>query len=537
MTAAQKQAYSNLIGTIVGGVTSAVGGDAGAAQLASKVEVDNNYLTASEWSHYWTEMNNCPSGATSACSEKLNSWLKRRDLINSDRLIKACSTATGSRSGCNTELNKARASFGLTEVYLNDSDFKNNSTAYSSVSHQNAADEVRVGATDPVAQMLLRIFGTGDGKKATAAALASGDERAKILKEIPSAKESAQKYNQFLIDSNPQDLTIAQQTERSSLIEMQQREAWLIETGQAVTLSPEEQKRFDENPNLFSFKEGGKGIIYGIANYPPTFANGITDAGAAIAQTENGLRVNNWVDYNNAVQRENAENGQKAVDVGTLFLGAVRFKGVTSGAADGTGFGGQTVSGTVNGVEGAVGNTAKTLSSSALNEAPALSVSQAVFGKNLNAATVKEANALNATYNGSPPWPANTKVVAGEIPAGTQMQMIVNEGQLNLIKNQNIPAYGEFATFNNVGKLTDAEARNVTALAYEFKKPNEKLYVITLEVTKPMPANVGLIGSQSNTLLGGTFTGSGGIQAQIPKGQGGQYLKFVVGSATTMLPK
>jgi hypothetical protein len=166
-----------------------------------------------------------------------------------------------------------------------------------------------------------------------------------------------------------------------------------------------------------------------------------------------------------------------------------------------------------------------------------LSVSQAVFGKNLNAATVKEANALNATYNGSPPWPANTKVVAGEIPAGTQMQMIVNEGQLNLIKNQNIPAYGEFATFNNVGKLTDAEARNVTALAYEFKKPNEKLYVITLEVTKPMPANVGLIGSQSNTLLGGTFTGSGGIQAQIPKGQGGQYLKFVVGSATTMLPK
>ena len=42
MTEEQKQAYSNLMGTLVSGVTSAVGGDATAAQLASKVEVDNN---------------------------------------------------------------------------------------------------------------------------------------------------------------------------------------------------------------------------------------------------------------------------------------------------------------------------------------------------------------------------------------------------------------------------------------------------------------------------------------------------------------
>ena len=44
MTEEQKQAYSNLMGTLVSGVTSAVGGGAVAAQLATKVEIENNDL-------------------------------------------------------------------------------------------------------------------------------------------------------------------------------------------------------------------------------------------------------------------------------------------------------------------------------------------------------------------------------------------------------------------------------------------------------------------------------------------------------------
>ena len=44
MTEEQKQAYSNLMGTLVSGVTSAVGGDTAAAQLATKVEIENNDL-------------------------------------------------------------------------------------------------------------------------------------------------------------------------------------------------------------------------------------------------------------------------------------------------------------------------------------------------------------------------------------------------------------------------------------------------------------------------------------------------------------
>ncbi|WP_268244699.1 toxin glutamine deamidase domain-containing protein, partial [Formosimonas limnophila] len=45
MTAEQRQAYSNLIASLVGGVTAAAGGDAAAAVLASKIEVDDNLLS------------------------------------------------------------------------------------------------------------------------------------------------------------------------------------------------------------------------------------------------------------------------------------------------------------------------------------------------------------------------------------------------------------------------------------------------------------------------------------------------------------
>ena len=46
MTDTQKQAYSNLMGTLVAGVSTAVGGDAAAAALASRVEVEDNWLNA-----------------------------------------------------------------------------------------------------------------------------------------------------------------------------------------------------------------------------------------------------------------------------------------------------------------------------------------------------------------------------------------------------------------------------------------------------------------------------------------------------------
>ncbi len=58
MTDTQKQAYSNLIGTLVAGVSTAVGGDAAAAQLASKVEVDDNYLNPTQRTWSFDVVNN-----------------------------------------------------------------------------------------------------------------------------------------------------------------------------------------------------------------------------------------------------------------------------------------------------------------------------------------------------------------------------------------------------------------------------------------------------------------------------------------------
>ena len=72
MTDTQKQAYSNLIGTLVAGVSTAVGGDAAAAQLASKTEVDDNWLASHEKPRFRELKAGCdknPSVGNQACRE------------------------------------------------------------------------------------------------------------------------------------------------------------------------------------------------------------------------------------------------------------------------------------------------------------------------------------------------------------------------------------------------------------------------------------------------------------------------------------
>ena len=117
MTAAQKQAYSNLIGTIVGGVTSAVGGDAGAAQLASKVEVENNFLYPTELKNMRAERRQCSAGTDKAteasCLSKVETKYTR---ISTGHNFDMSAECIGNPSGpkC-TEMKSAAAS------YVNDS--------------------------------------------------------------------------------------------------------------------------------------------------------------------------------------------------------------------------------------------------------------------------------------------------------------------------------------------------------------------------------------------------------------------------------
>ena len=111
MNAEQKQAYSNLMGTLVAGVTAGVGGDAAAAQLAGKIEVENNYLgrlTANGYNQMIDKQcGGLPTHAQSGCVQ----GIKDKAIATSDRLNKemlaACSSdPTG--SACSNARESAR---------------------------------------------------------------------------------------------------------------------------------------------------------------------------------------------------------------------------------------------------------------------------------------------------------------------------------------------------------------------------------------------------------------------------------------------
>ncbi|RUS67726.1 tRNA nuclease CdiA-2 [Saezia sanguinis] len=67
MTAQQKQDRMNLVNSIIGGVTEALGGDSNAAVIAGKVEQENNYLTHAQETRRDQEMRAC--GGDSACRQ------------------------------------------------------------------------------------------------------------------------------------------------------------------------------------------------------------------------------------------------------------------------------------------------------------------------------------------------------------------------------------------------------------------------------------------------------------------------------------
>ena len=78
MNAEQKQAYSNLMGTLIAGVTAGVGGDAAAATLASKIEVENNLLSLAQKQEFRKEFDQACTGSDSLqakkCDDVLTKW-------------------------------------------------------------------------------------------------------------------------------------------------------------------------------------------------------------------------------------------------------------------------------------------------------------------------------------------------------------------------------------------------------------------------------------------------------------------------------
>ena len=108
MTEEQKQAYSNLMGTLVSGVTSAVGGDTAAAQLAAKIEEDNNWLNYSDSktkAFTKSALNNADSIAEAEALSGRLTPLDIKDTDQTNNLVKACEDRAS--NSCKTELQKA----------------------------------------------------------------------------------------------------------------------------------------------------------------------------------------------------------------------------------------------------------------------------------------------------------------------------------------------------------------------------------------------------------------------------------------------
>ena len=89
MTEEQKQAYSNLMGTLVSGVTSAVGGDAVAAELAAKIEVDDNRSGLSIREGQLQAQDHCARNPNASGCKDNNDG--KRDLAYMRALVSACS--------------------------------------------------------------------------------------------------------------------------------------------------------------------------------------------------------------------------------------------------------------------------------------------------------------------------------------------------------------------------------------------------------------------------------------------------------------
>ena len=115
-----------------------------------------------------------------------------------------------------------------------------------------------------------------------------------------------------------------------------------------------------------------------------------------------------------------------------------------------------------------------------------------------------EVNSLMNAYSYAPAWKVGSTVIETTLTPGTRVQMVVSESDFLALTDPTGKAnisrsFGGWATFDSVPN--QAYARNQLAITPAFK-PNVG-YVIEIEITKPIQAQVGLVGSQGGAAVGG----------------------------------
>lgn len=102
-------------------------------------------------------------------------------------------------------------------------------------------------------------------------------------------------------------------------------------------------------------------------------------------------------------------------------------------------------------------------------------------------------NATMGTYNWSPAWQSGTMVADATLKPGTVVDMVVDSATYdNILRGDTSRAFGGWATFDDVPN--QAYARNELAITTQMK--SDASYVIQVEVTRPINAQVGVVGEQ-----------------------------------------
>jgi hypothetical protein len=114
-----------------------------------------------------------------------------------------------------------------------------------------------------------------------------------------------------------------------------------------------------------------------------------------------------------------------------------------------------------------------------------------------------EINAMmKATPDWSPAWKPGTSVAETTIKPGTTVRMVVDQRAWDAIgRGEFDRAFGGWATFDEVPNV--AYARNQLALTADMKSTSSTLYVVDIQVTKAINAQVGAVGAQGSAAGGG----------------------------------
>ncbi|MFT7722265.1 MAG: hypothetical protein QM788_05480 [Roseateles sp.] len=120
---------------------------------------------------------------------------------------------------------------------------------------------------------------------------------------------------------------------------------------------------------------------------------------------------------------------------------------------------------------------------------------RAGVGKVLTAA---EANAewMAVKAGNTAAWSDGSVILQGEISVGTRMRMYVTKEQAEFLHKGEMNHLGGWATFDTPPSSA-FQLRQDSALSQAFKPTDKGLFVVELEVTKIMPANIGFVGAQA----------------------------------------